>query len=1364
MQGFKNITYPHCSTAQIVFSMIISDVKGNTFLKNIISIILTKFSYIFCLIILTGSIGFELNAQLLPKIRFKNIDKTYGLPHNNVNAITRDNLGYMWFGTNDGLCRYETPGHFKVLRVDEKIKGGLKSANIRAIYIDQEDNIWIGTRLGGLTKYNQKEDTWETFTYNPQDPNSISNNEVLEIIEDNKGNIWVGTENNLNVFHPETKTFSRFKIDKKDPSALQTKAILSIIEDDKGWIWVGTWEGGLHLLLPSTDGNIAHSTFRHFNLSKKLNSLNVWKIFQDKQKRYWIGTHGDGLYLMQLPENASNDLTKQDWEPNFHNYVFSGRDNGNISSNMTRDIIQDSHNRIWIATVHGLNIIAPEELPSNDYLKVTKKKPEIKFDNYFYSNTDPNSLAHDEVSSIYEDEQGIIWLGTFSGVSKYNWYNNQFDNYEFFEDDFNAPNTQNIYISPEKVAWLATGNHGVLLYNFTTNEIGKIKESNSNILIDDYIDAIYSPDDISIYFASSSGVSMFNTENKKVVKYPLPEEIKKLVPNLKTYTLYIDKYNRIWLGTDRGLFWIDKETGKYSSLLNEPGNPNSISDNSISSLYLDSEDYLWVATFNGLNKFKIGEKDEFEIQSYKHDTQNPETSIPSNQLTELIQVNDILYIGTTNGLCGYDYKTETFINFSKTDNKFGVQSIEKTNNGNLWASTTEGIFYFDTQKQSFNIFEKGDGLGDIAFRASSSQMDKDGFIYFGNRRGITRLHPARIATNTVPPPVYITEIKKVDSEGKQVLNMTNKSEISIPSNNYYLSIDFSAVNYNSIEKNTYAYKLEGFEENWNYTNTNMSATYTNLKHGEYTFKVKAANNDGVWNENPTTLKIIKLPVLWERTYFRIVALLGLGALIWLSFFVYTRNIRHRNSILNKYNSELSREIKERKRIEKTLQEREQFLRLLMDNIPQHIYWIDKTHRLIGCNTSFLNGFQEKNKDEIIGRLSQDVFDTTAAEAQIDQSESEVLRTGVSIFGQVLKMVNLNTYEEIWMDKNYIPLKNEQGEIFGVLVTGENITARIQAEEVLKNNSKQLEIQVLERTQELGLKNKEIQTLLQSIEARNEELEEIVKQRTQELNEFNMELQQSNNDLGQFAYIASHDMKEPLRIIGNFAGLLSRKYKGKLDKSADEYIYYIEDGIKRMSALMDSLLTYSQVGKKEIELSKTNLNNILFAKLHDLSEVIKERNVEMQIDDLPEIYCEKEQIGMVFFNLINNGIKFNKSEKPVIQVKVHDDAPEGFWKFSVTDNGIGILPEFQSQIFEIFRRLHSKQEYKGTGIGLALTQKIVLRHGGTIKVLSIPAEGTTFVFTIAKAIIKESDGVQETVIRMNKSQDRIEQKYAFNKDK
>lgn len=571
--------------------------------------------------IILSCIG-SLEAQVLPKIKFKNINKTNGLSNNNVTAISRDNFGFMWFGMHNGLCRYENSGRMQVLKANEKIKGGLKSSNIASIYIDKKDNIWIGTRLGGLSKYNQVEDSWETFMNNPDDSTSISDNEVLKVLEDNKGNIWVGTENGLNLYNPQSKSFSHFKIDKKDDTALKAKSILSIMEDDKGWIWVGTWEGGLHLLLPSKDGNFANATFRNFNPKEESNYLNVWKIFQDKQKRYWIGTHGDGLYLFQLPKNASNDPLKQNWQPKFHNYLSDKENQNSITTNSLRDIIQDANDRIWIGTVHGLSLINPEELPSSSFLRVTNKKPEIRFEQLMYSSTDLTSLAHDNISSIYEDKQGIIWLGTFSGVSKYNWYNNQFDNYEFFQDKFNTPNTQNIYISPEKIGWLATGSSGVLEYNFTTNEINKITVDNSDMLLDNRTTVVYSSDDVNIYFGSPNGISCYNRETLETTKYPLPEEIRKIASKFTVHTLYEDNFDRIWIGTYRGLFWVHKKTGEYHALMSNPADKSTISDNSISSIYGDDKSYLWITTYNGLNRLTLGTSNDFQIVSYVYDNKN----------------------------------------------------------------------------------------------------------------------------------------------------------------------------------------------------------------------------------------------------------------------------------------------------------------------------------------------------------------------------------------------------------------------------------------------------------------------------------------------------------------------------------------------------------------------------------------------------------------------------------------------------------------------------------------------------------------------------------------------------------------------
>jgi len=238
-------------------------------------------------------------GQGMQNITFSTIQKEDGLPNNLISDIVKDELGFLWIATGDGLCRYDSENKFKIFRAnDHNIEGGIKSSNISTLFVDDEKNIWIGTRLGGLTRYNQETHSWTTFKHDPAIPNSISNNDILCIFEDSQHRIWVGTENGLNLFNRATETFISFLSDNKKTTSLQTKAILSIIEDDNGWIWVGTWAGGLHLLLSDEAGDISQGVFRNFLPDQSKESKNLWKIFQDSHNDYWLGTLGSGLYLM----------------------------------------------------------------------------------------------------------------------------------------------------------------------------------------------------------------------------------------------------------------------------------------------------------------------------------------------------------------------------------------------------------------------------------------------------------------------------------------------------------------------------------------------------------------------------------------------------------------------------------------------------------------------------------------------------------------------------------------------------------------------------------------------------------------------------------------------------------------------------------------------------------------------------------------------------------------------------------------------------------------------------------------------------------------------------------------------------------
>ncbi len=266
------------------------------------------------------------------------------------------------------------------------------------------------------------------------------------------------------------------------------------------------------------------------------------------------------------------------------------------------------------------------------------------------------------------------------------------------------------------------------------------------------------------------------------------------------------------------------------------------------------------------------------------------------------------------------------------------------------------------------------------------------------------------------------------------------------------------------------------------------------------------------------------------------------------------------------------------------------------------------------------------------------------------------------------------------------------------------------------------------SEKTGLVNK-INENRKELEKQKEILEEEVADRTKSLRISNDSLQRSNKDLEQFAYIASHDLQEPLRMVGNFVQLLEEEYKDKLEGEGLQYIEFAVNGVERMSNLIEDLLNYSRAGKKELPLEHCDIQNLLEEKKGDLSLIINRRSAEIFARNMPSIYCYKNYLSIIFHNLITNGLKYNQSPNPRIDID-HVET-ETHHVFSVKDNGIGINMEYKEQIFEIFKRLHRKEEFSGTGIGLAIVQKLVHYHKGEIWLESEEGEGTTFYFSVYK---------------------------------
>jgi len=1113
------------------------------------------------------------------QISFTNFANIDGFPKQEIFDITTDKQGFFWVASTDGLYKFDASHSVQIYKKgNPAIDGGLQSSSIRAVYADSKNNIWIGTTLGGLTKFDQASGTWQTYLSDTNDKFSISNNDILSILEDSQGRIWVGTENGLNLYNQATDNFYSFVSDSSDSTTISAKAVVSILEDNAGRIWASTWAGGFNLLLTDKQGHIADSQFRRFYPSKNKVTHNVWKLYQDRNNRFWAGTTGGGLFLVDIPSAASDNIKEQDWDLQFYNFIHTENDETSIASSVIFDMKEDNQGCFWIATNAGLSRTRiPSNFTAKDYPNL-----KLKFEHSYANPTKIHSIGSGNIYTIYKDKQELLWFGTSSGLSHYSWYANQFQNYSIFGTSKQAAKIKDIYAISEEVIWVSTDKKGLLEYNTKNNKLRPITTKGDNQLLNTSLYSLYSKDGKKIYVGTEQGIAIIDLVSLKTRSLPLPQWLKNLSSRFYVTCIFKDNKEELWVGTDMGLFKINEKTGQYISFKHDINNPTSISDNTISGIFEDDRGYLWVATYNGLNRTNLNQPGKTFFKRYQHSANPQENSIPFNYLIGLEQIDNYLYIGSRRGLFSYNLDTERFEELNQKTTKSGILSLLKGVDNNLWGSSRHGLFSYNTKNKSFRIFNSHDELGGFIY-SPRAKAKRSQHLFFASSNGITKFNPFTIKRNKEIPSIAITDIKKLNPDGAFIINHFKQQNIELNHDDYHLSINFALQNYISSHQNKYAYKLEGFNKNWTYTNETRAAVYTNLAHGTYTFKVKGANNDGIWNEIPTTLTIIKKPAFWETWWFK--------------------GLLKRNQELKIYTDNLNQEITERKRIETELQKREQYMEVL----------------------------------------------------------------------------------------------------------------------------------VKQRTKQLEVKNVEVNALLEKLKNRNNELEEKVAERTQELKDYNEELKRSNYDLEQFAYIASHDLQSPLRTIKSFSSLLVKSLEGKLNDREKDFIGFITQSVGNMEELVDSLLTFSRVNAKRGTIKPIDLSKLCQVIQSELATTIEEQNAVIQLSNLPDIvYADKIKFKQLLQNLITNGIKFSKKGRsPIVKIQCEEQVDS--WRFEVKDNGIGIDEQFKEKIFLIFQRLHTKEEYQGTGIGLALCKKIVEQHGGNIWVESEEGEGSRFIFTINKAL-------------------------------
>lgn len=857
-------------------------------MANFLIVLLKKSgAFIFFLLILQ-----QVSAQ--PQIKFKHLTNNDGLSQSNVLAILQDRKGFMWFCTRDGLNKYD--GYkFEVFKHDHHDTTTLAGNDVRDVLEDKEGDIWIAT-FGGLSKYNRNKNNFTRYTHS-ENPQSISSNTVTCLYEDESGDIWVGTSRGFHLFDKETGTFTRFQHDPKNPNSLSHRNVTSILEDKEGYLWIGTYHG-----LNKFDRETGFFT-RYYHHSENVNSLGhnyIYEIFEDSRGKLWIGSSG-GLSLYRRKTD------------DFFNYRHETLKENTLSHDVILSINEDAKGRLWIGTENGgLNIF-------NVKLR--------KFEHYAYDEYDNASLSNNSVYSIYRDRRNSMWVGTFSGgVNFYDKDAKQFNHYYKKPGNSESLSSNKVYAIDEDsygIIWIGTDGGGI---NRLNPETGHFKhyfheEGNGNSLSGNHILSLMVDRRDNVWVGTwGDGVSKFAISTNKFVHYKYNPRSSNSLSLNNISSVYEDRTGGIWISTvGEGLNYLNAATGKFIHY-KENSTEVTLGDDYPCLVYEDKMNNIWIGTeAAGIFLFNRRSK---EMVNFTNDPDNPK-SISGEKIFEVFEDSKgNIWVGTNNGLNLFNHTDSSFSAYYKRDGLASnvIKSILEDDRGNLWMGTNKGLSKFNPRTKIFKNYMPSDGLQGNEFNRNAALKASDGRLYFGGVNGFNVFHPDQIKDNDFIPPVVITDFKifnqtvPVGTEDSPLSNHIEETkEIVLSHKHSVFSFEFAALNFTAPEKNQYAYMMAGFEKNWNYVGNKRTATYTNLSPGEYVFKVKASNNDGIWNEEGRSVKITIVPPYWQTWWFRLLALLVAIALGFVGYFSRVNRIEKQKKALEKQVKARTSEIMEQKR-------------------------------------------------------------------------------------------------------------------------------------------------------------------------------------------------------------------------------------------------------------------------------------------------------------------------------------------------------------------------------------------------------------------------------------------------------------------
>jgi signal transduction histidine kinase/ligand-binding sensor domain-containing protein/DNA-binding response OmpR family regulator len=789
-------------------------------------------------------------------LSFKNLTTKDGLSQSSVIAIIQDSKGYLWFGTRDGLNKFDGTNFIK-FRHNSEDNNSLSHSWVTCIFQDKDDNIWVGTK-NGLNLFNPNNNNF-TQIKKTSTGISVSDNQIWDIAQTHDNRIIVSTKKGLTDINYKKSISTYIKKNRNNPNSPSHNNIRCFLNTNDGYLWLCTIDkvDRIHL---------ATNTWEHFDYPKKTDKsahvINTPVLFKDSRGTIWLG-YENGIAF--LPPHTTT----------FKDFLFKNEKKINTG---VRTISEDLNNNLWIGSYSGLHIL--------------NTKQQI-FKRFTHDDNNPKSLSQNSIYKIIRDSKGDMWIGTWAGGINY--FDHSYDNFKQISSGassnmLNYKVVSSILETKNNNLWIGTEGGGLNFLNKKTEQFTYYKHdpNDKNSISSNNIKSMILDQNENLWIGTHDGGLNFLEANKKPFAFVKFHKKQSNGIDLKKYriiSLLEDVNNNIWIGTlSNGIIIYNTNTKSFKELE---------SSTNASSCLIQSRnpDFIFTNGPSGLSKINIHTKNNENLDIFNSEGYKPKTNCAYEQ------EDKTLWIGTEGqGLFEYDPKTKKSKKYGIAEGLLNevIYTILPDNNNHIWLSTNNGISRFNLLTKEIKNFDESDGLQGNEFNYGAALKNKNGILLFGGTNGLNYFEPKSIAENTFIPNINITSIKVNNQSFLNTIDGISDIELKYNQNDF--SISFNALSYSQSNKNQYAYKLIGFDKNWNYKENKKEANYTNLDEGTYSFKVIASNNDGLWNEKGKLINITILPAPWKTWWAYTIYIIIFGLLTYFIRSITLTRILEKNEL------------------------------------------------------------------------------------------------------------------------------------------------------------------------------------------------------------------------------------------------------------------------------------------------------------------------------------------------------------------------------------------------------------------------------------------------------------------------------------